>query len=85
MGHAMDVLTAKLNPRFFHWPSFIFYAFVAVFAVVSLARRLFSLSAELDPVTALLIGRGVVAVAGPIDGLRAVQAGTSRRRHCCRP
>jgi 4-amino-4-deoxy-L-arabinose transferase-like glycosyltransferase len=66
IGHAMDVLAGNLNPRFFHWPSFIFYAFAAVFAVVSLVRRALSLGLELDPLTALLIGRGVVALAGTL-------------------
>ena len=64
VGHAMDVLEGEFNPRFFHWPSLIFYLFAAVFAVAAAARQLFQAAGDLDPVTALVAARGAVAIAG---------------------
>jgi 4-amino-4-deoxy-L-arabinose transferase-like glycosyltransferase len=64
IGHAMDVLEGRLNPQFFHWPSLTFYVFAAVFAAASLIRRLFLIDPQLDAATAVILARGVVALAG---------------------
>ena len=67
--HAVDVLDGQLNPRFFHWPSFTFYLFAAVFGAASLARRLAAGDPALSAAELTIIARAVVALAGTVTVL----------------
>jgi 4-amino-4-deoxy-L-arabinose transferase-like glycosyltransferase len=64
VSRAMDILAGDLNPHFFHWPSFTFYLFAALFGVVRIVRRLLFMDPTFSTATAMILGRACVAVAG---------------------
>ena len=66
IGHAVAVLGGDLNPHFFHWPSLIFYAFAALFAVSSWIRSLLSFEPTLTAEQHVLLARACVAIAGTL-------------------
>lgn len=66
IGHAVAVLGGELNPHFFHWPSLIFYAFAALFAVSSWIRSLLWLDPALTAEQHVLLARACVAMAGTL-------------------
>lgn len=61
---ASQILRGDPNPRFFHWPSFTFYLFAALYAVAGVFRRLLTGNALLNYPEQILIGRAAVAVTG---------------------
>lgn len=63
---AAAMLGGDLNPRFFHWPSLMFYALAALYSAASLVRRALSLDPALSQVEQLLIARVFVALAGTL-------------------
>jgi hypothetical protein len=63
LGHAAGVMRGDLNPQFFHWPSFTFYFFGAVFAAVSWVRSWWE-AGEPSYQILVLLGRGIVASVG---------------------
>ena len=63
---ATRVTEGAWNPRFFHWPSFTFYVFAAVYATASLVRRLFGFDAALTVVDRVILARAFVALAGTL-------------------
>ncbi len=66
IGHAMAILQGDLNPRFFHWPSLTFYLFAALFWLASGIRGVIAGDAGLPAAEQILLGRGVVAIAGTL-------------------
>lgn len=66
VGIAARMLGGDLNPHFFHWPSLTFYAFTAVFRVASDVSRVASSDPALSPAALLVVGRGLVALAGTL-------------------
>jgi 4-amino-4-deoxy-L-arabinose transferase-like glycosyltransferase len=63
-GVASRMLRGDLNPRFFHWPSFTFYLFAALYAIAGAFRRLATDTAIPSYTQQVLIGRAAVALAG---------------------
>jgi 4-amino-4-deoxy-L-arabinose transferase-like glycosyltransferase len=63
---ATRVTEGAWNPRFFHWPSFTFYVFAAVYATASLVRRVFGFDAAMTVVDRVVLARAVVALAGTL-------------------
>ena len=55
-----------LNPHFFHWPSFTFYVFAALYKTASLVRRVFGVDSPLTVIDRVLLGRAFVALAGTL-------------------
>ena len=64
IGKAIAMLGGDLNPRFFHWPSLIFYLFAGVYSAASLIRRAVSLDPTLTTAEQFILARGSVALAG---------------------
>ena len=64
IAHALDIMRGDFNPRFFHWPSLTFYAFAAVFTVVSDVRGALVPGAVPSGAEQLLVARSAVALAG---------------------
>ena len=54
------------NPHFFHWPSFTFYVFAALYWTASLVRRLFGSDSSLTVVDRVVLARALVALAGTL-------------------
>jgi 4-amino-4-deoxy-L-arabinose transferase-like glycosyltransferase len=63
---ATRVTEGEWNPRFFHWPSFTFYLFAAVYAAASLVRRVFGVDAAMTVIDRVVLARAVVALAGTL-------------------
>lgn len=61
---AARMLTGDFNPRFFHWPSFTFDLFAALYALAGVPRRVLTGNSGLTYAEQVLIGRAAVACAG---------------------
>ena len=64
IAHALDIMRGDFNPHFFHWPSLTFYAFAALFTLVSDVRGALAPGAVLSGAEQLLVARSFVAIAG---------------------
>ena len=61
---AYRMISGDLHPRFFHWPSFTFYIFAALYWVATAIKRTVALVPVLSEPEQILIGRTFVALAG---------------------
>lgn len=61
---ATRMTEGDLNPRFFHWPSFTFYVFAALYGGASIVRRVFGFDSPLTVVERVVLARALVALAG---------------------
>ena len=61
---ATRMTEGDLNPHFFHWPSFTFYVFAALYGSASIVRRVFGFDAPLTVVERVVLARALVALAG---------------------
>jgi 4-amino-4-deoxy-L-arabinose transferase-like glycosyltransferase len=77
VGIAAAMQQGDLNPRFFHWPSLIFYVFAGLYAALSSVCRVLSSDCSFTVVEHVLIARAFVAFCGSLTIL--VLYGLARR------